>query len=90
MPLSVRLDPESESTVARIARRQAKTKSDVVREAIRLLADHEKRVKRPLRPYDAMKHSIGCADSGGLALSEKTGYRFYQILIGQRRERRSR
>jgi hypothetical protein len=54
------------------------------------LADHEKGAKRPPRPYDAMKHSIGCADSGGMRLSEKTAERFYQLLIERRRERRSR
>jgi Arc/MetJ-type ribon-helix-helix transcriptional regulator len=90
MPLSVRLDRESESVVTRIARKQAKTKSEVVREAIKLLSQHEKGAKRALKPYDAMKHSIGCADSGGMRLSEKTGEKFYRVLVERRRERRSR
>jgi Arc/MetJ-type ribon-helix-helix transcriptional regulator len=90
MPLSVRLDRESESVVTRIARKQAKTRSDVVRDAIKLLSEHEKRAKRSPKPYEAMRHSIGCADSGGMRLSEKTGEKFYQLLLERRRERRSR
>ena len=33
---------------------------------------------------DAMKHSIGCCDSGGARLSERTGEKFRRLLKAKR------
>jgi hypothetical protein len=39
--------------------------------------------------YDAMKHAIGCWDSGGARLSEATGEKF-RVRLRARRTSRSR
>jgi hypothetical protein len=91
MPTSVRLDSKTERLVKRLSRLRGVTKSDVLREAITVLSRQEESSRKTGRPYDAMKHLIGIADSGGQRLSENTGEKFYQMLVKDRaRERRSR
>lgn len=87
MPTSVRLDPESEALVARVARLRGMTKSQVIREALGALAEREGVAEKP---YDALAQWIGCVDSGGLNRSHETGRLFRQILAGRRDARRSR
>ena len=70
MPTSVRLDEQTENLVRRLAKRRGATKSEVIREALSGLA---KEAKASTRPYDAIRHLIGCVDSGGMKLSERTG-----------------
>ena len=41
MPLSVRLDQKTESLIGRLARRRQQTKSEVIRDAIGVLAKQE-------------------------------------------------
>ena len=68
MPVSVRLDPKTEELVARLARKKGRTKSEVIRQAIRVLAEGQEG-KKPSRPYDAISHLIGCARGGPRDLS---------------------
>jgi len=77
--LSVRIDPEMAELVARIARQTGRTKSEVVREALETLRARLARgaVKPPTK---TMAHLIGCWDSGGARLSERTGERFARLL----------
>lgn len=90
MPLSVRLDAETEALIERLARRRRASKSDVVRAAIVVLARRESGGAQAGSPYAAIGHLIGCADSGGLALSEKSGAAFRKKLQESRGARRSR
>ena len=69
MPVSVRLDPKTEELVARLARKKGRTKSEVIRQAIRVLAEGQDTGKKPSRPYDAISHLIGCARGGPRDLS---------------------
>ena len=48
MPLSVRLDADTESLIGRLARKRRQTKSEVIRDAIGVLAKQEEK--------DASKH----------------------------------
>jgi len=89
MPLSVRLDPPTEKLVKRLAKKRGQTKSEVIREAIGFLAQEE-RGKDGKRPYDLIAHLIGCVDSGGARLSERTGEKFAELLREKARARRSR
>lgn len=88
MPLSVRLDPKTESAVNRLARRRRQTRSAVVREAI--AAFERDQIASAKRPWDAIGHLIGVADSGGARLSEATGERFRKLLQEKARARRTR
>ena len=91
MPLSVRLNPKTESAVKRLARQRNQSRSAVVREAIAVL---ERALAAPAarqaRPWDAIAHLIGAADSGGSRLSEDTGERFQTLLRQKAHARRPR
>ena len=80
MPVSVRLDPKTEEIVTRLARKKGRTKSEVIRQAIRVLAEGQEG-KKPSRPYDAISHLIGCARGGPRDLSEQTGQKFRHLLL---------
>lgn len=90
MPMSVRLDAKTEQLVERLARKRRQTKSEVVREAIGVLAQQTEAWGQAKRPYDLMAHLIGCVNSGGARLSEKTGEQFANLLREKARVRRSR
>ena len=77
--LNVRVDAETAALVERIARQSGRTKSEVVREALIALVEQGKRTS-PRAPAEAMAHLIGCWDSGGMRLSERTGERFAALL----------
>lgn len=87
MPVSVRLDLKTEDLVTRLARKKGRTKSAVIRQAIWVLAEGQKAGEKPLRPYDAISHLIGCARGGPPDLSEQTGRKFRRLLLKQGRPR---
>lgn len=88
--VTVRLDRETAELIMRLRRRRGSTKSDVIREAIRELAERDLRVSEPSRPYEAVKRLVGSVDSGGLHLSKRTGEQVTALLVERRRARRSR
>lgn len=90
MPVSVRLDAKTETLIVRLARKRRQTKSEVIRDAIDVLAKQEAKSDGKKRPYDLVAHLIGCVDSGGARLSENTGEKFAQLLREKARGRHSR
>ncbi len=92
MPMSVHLDSKTEALVGRLAERRRQSKSAVVRDAIGLLAARQqvskKKLQKKVRPYDLVKHLIGCASSGSGDLSTRTGDKFYEMLVADRGKRR--
>ena len=85
MPLSLRLDADTERLVNRLSRSRGQTKSEVVREALRAF-DHDDRalpVRRSV--HDSIAHHIGCFHSGGKNLSKQTGPRFAALLRERKR-----
>jgi hypothetical protein len=93
--LNVRIDSEMAAFLERVARQTGRTKSEVVRNALEaLVARGARRAATP--PAETMANLIGCWDSGGARLSERTGERFAQLLqegkhaqrIGRRRPAR--
>ena len=89
MPLSVRLDNKTEMLINRLARRRRQTKSEVVRDAIGALAvAQEKEPETKKRPYDLVKHLIGCVKGGPRDLSTRTGDKFYEMLVAQKKKRK--
>lgn len=85
--IAVRLDRQSEEALNRLARETGQTKSEIVRKALIQLPKRKSRKKAAVRPYDLMKKGIGCFNSGGLRLSERTGDRFYELLVADRKRK---
>ena len=71
----------------RLARRTGRTKSEIIRDAIRQLAKGEGATRRARTAYESMKHAIGSFDSGGARLSERTGEKFRALLVARRQSR---
>jgi hypothetical protein len=88
MPLSVRLDADTESLIERLARKRRQTKSEVIRDAIGVLAKEEEKGAGKQRPYDLVAHLIGCVKGGPRDLSVNTGKKFHQMLVERARKRR--
>lgn len=84
MPTSVRLDPETERLLARLARTRSQTKSEVIREAIETLAGQESAVPEDETVYESISDLIGCVDDGPPNLSERTGEKFRELLAKKR------
>jgi Arc/MetJ-type ribon-helix-helix transcriptional regulator len=77
--LNVRIDPEMAALLERVAQQTGRTKSEVVREALETLRTRGAHgAAKP--PAKTMARLIGCWDSGGARLSERTGERFAQLL----------
>jgi Ribbon-helix-helix protein, copG family len=77
MPMSVRLDPETEVLIRRMARNAGRSKSWVVREAVAAYASEP---ARPRTPYEALEPFIGSGGTGLTSLSERTGERFAEMV----------
>jgi Arc/MetJ-type ribon-helix-helix transcriptional regulator len=88
MATSVRMDAETEKLLDRLARDRGSTKSEVIREAVRLAARRQRPSRRTSRPYDAFRGVIGAVRGGPPDLSERTGEGFRRLLV-ERRVRRS-
>lgn len=82
---TVRLDLPTETILKQLSSQRGQTKSDVIRDAIALLAEDGGRgsALQALQPF------VGIGDSGGQQLSERTGEAFRELLES-RRARRSR
>ncbi len=87
MPTTVRLDPRTLALMQRLAKRTGRTKSEVIREAIRRLGNTET-MEPSGTAYEAMEHGLGCWDSGGARLSQRTGDAFTALLAAKRRGKR--
>jgi hypothetical protein len=82
--ISVRVSGEEERAVRRYARRQRRSVSDVIRDAVKVLVDQPAKD----RPYDDIADLIGSVSGLPADLSERTGARFAEIVqekAGRRR-----
>ena len=87
MAISVRLDPETEALIRRMARTAGRSKSWVVVEAV---AAYALNAPRNRTPFEALAPFIGAGATGQTDLSERTGERFTDLVQTQARARRSR
>jgi Arc/MetJ-type ribon-helix-helix transcriptional regulator len=87
MTTTVRMDSATERLLDDLARERGSTKSEVVREAVRLVAKRERRRRRAPRPYDAFRGIVGSVRGGPPDLSERTGEQFRRLLLNPKRER---
>jgi len=78
------MDAETERLLEDLARERGSSKSEVVRDAVRLAAKTRRRRVRDRRPYDAFRVVIGRVRGGPPDLSERTGERFRRLLDGRK------
>ncbi len=84
--ISIRLDAETAALTDRLAREQGKSKSEIVREALRQYANRNgKRSQKGETLYDRIKDIVGSCDSGGMNLSVDTGRKYAEMLWEDRR-----
>ncbi len=88
MPLlTIRIDDEQASALRRLASTSGRSKSEIVREAVAVLARGSVGSKEP-RPYDLIKHLIGIVRDGApIDLSERTGEGFARLVREKARRR---
>jgi hypothetical protein len=87
MTTTVRMDAETERLLEDLARERGSTKSEIVREAVKLAARSRRRPRQRKRPYDAFRGVIGSVRGGPSDLSEGTGARFRQLLRDRKGKR---
>ncbi|MGH7813174.1 MAG: ribbon-helix-helix domain-containing protein [Candidatus Binataceae bacterium] len=89
--VSIRLDADSTALAGRLAREEGKTRSEVLREALREYGRRKSKTKarsaRQPRPYDLMKDLIGVCHSGRTDLSVDTGRKYTEMLWERKRTR---
>ncbi|MGO9449908.1 MAG: ribbon-helix-helix protein, CopG family [Candidatus Binataceae bacterium] len=83
--IAVRLNSDSEAILKRLVRETGRTESELVRAALTDFLRRKSGKKVAVRPYDLMKDGIGCWSSGGPNLSERTGEKFTQMLLQEKR-----
>jgi predicted DNA-binding protein len=64
MTTSVRLDPATERTLGRLSRTTGKSRSELIREAIRQLGAHADDGRAARSAYDRIEDLIGVLDRG--------------------------
>ena len=90
MPFSLRLDPETEATLRRLAAATRRSKSLVVREAVAHYAS-ERRVSPPGKSaFDRLTPFIGIVSTGGANFSQDTHAKYRERLRQKHRVRRPR
>jgi predicted DNA-binding protein len=78
--ITFRCDPELESELERLSKSEKRSKTDVIREALRdYAARRPRRAAKPKNAYEALKEYIGIWDGPG-NLSENTGKTFKKIM----------
>jgi hypothetical protein len=81
------MDAETERLLENLARERGSTKSEIIREAVRLAARRGPRSRTPRPPHEAFRGVIGSVRGGPPDLSERTGERFRKLLLDRRRKR---
>jgi hypothetical protein len=81
------MDAETERLLENLARERGSTKSEIIREAVRLAARRRPRSRTAKPPYDAFRGVIGSVRGGPPDLSERTGERFRKLVLDRRRKR---
>ena len=87
MTMSVRMDAETERLLENLARERGSTKSEIIREAVKLAARRRPRSRTARPPHEAFRGVIGSVRGGPPDLSERTGERFRKLLLDRRRKR---
>jgi Arc/MetJ-type ribon-helix-helix transcriptional regulator len=84
--MTVNLDVSTESLLERLAERRRQSHTEVIRDAIRRLADDE---AGPPSAWEQLQGFAGIVDSGGRQLSVGTSSQFADLLEQKQRARRA-
>ncbi len=87
MPTSVRLDPETESVVRRLARKTGRTKSSIIREAILKMAEDEVRPTLGATLFDKMADLLGVGHGGPPDLASRSEEILRNVFAQRKRKR---
>jgi len=87
MPTSVRLDPETESMVRRLARKTGRTKSSIIREAILKMAEDAIRPTSGSTLYDKMADLLGVGHGGPTDLASRSEEILRSVFAQMKRKR---
>ncbi len=87
MPTTIRLDPEAESIVQRLARKTGRTKSSIIREAILRMAEQNTRPRPGSTLYEKMADLVGIGHGGPSDLAARSE-EILRTLFTRRRDRR--
>lgn len=85
MPLTVRVDVKTERLIQRLARKRGRSKSEVIRDAIGVLARRIQEQEEAERPYETVRDLIGSVHGGPPDLSVRTGEQFRRMVHAKRR-----
>ncbi len=85
MPTSVRLDPETESLLKRLATSSGRSKSEVIRDALHRLFYETQRPDKDDSLYHSIADLIGVADGGPDDLGRQHKKHYREILERRRR-----
>ena len=80
MPTSVRLNPGTERLLQRLVLRTGRSKSDVIRRAIEVLAEQEETGLETKPVFERVEHLLGVGTGGDPNLSKQTRRRFAEQL----------
>lgn len=86
MTTSIRLTPQLEHLLSRLARKHKQSKSEVLRQALQSFAHEKENGQTAPTPYEAMKHLLGCAKGGPANLSAQTGKHFRSRIQNKHRQ----
>lgn len=84
MPLAVRVDVKTERLLLRLARKRGETKSEIIRDAIGVLAKEARVQEATEHPYEKVRNLIGSVSGGPADLSTMTGEKFRRLPAGRR------
>lgn len=85
MPTSVRLDPETEALLKRLAHNSGRSKSEVIREALHRLSEEAQRSAKQEGLYHSIADLVGVADHGPEDFARQHKKRFREKLSRRRR-----
>ena len=86
MPTSVRLDPDTEALLDQLAQTRHRTKSDILREALRRFAQDEQSKDVNNGPYALVADLIGIAHDGPDNLARRHKEAFRNLLASKHRD----
>ena len=90
MPFSLRLDPETEAKIRRLAAATGRTKSAVLREAVAQYGPDAGSAPAPGESaFDRLKPFIAVVDTGGANYSRQTHAKYRALLRQKHRARRA-
>jgi len=84
MPITVRVDVKTERLIQRLARKRGRSKSEVIRDAIDVLAKQIQGQEETERPFESVRDLIGSIRGGPPDLSVRTGEQFRRMVRAKR------